>query len=766
MFRMEGNYVDGFKVICMDGLEMKYDNSLERIILVTAGAGDLFLFVKTASPDYWQLKHVDKGSFINETQYEACLYGSNDDPGNRILFIDGAYAPYEGAPLLSTADAPKWHYLLNCRAERVLKFRGLNEQIYTEAMAEGGVKQDSQLFRFEGTYKNGFKIVSKLGGELKYNSSTQRFTAAEAGAGDITFKFEKSSNLEYGNDKWAVWHSESKGINAHNTKVDEVTIYNLGDNGSVWEFIHVSRLLTITVNSEEKGTLNKGTGLFVDSSEIAIVATPKPHFGLVSWTVDDVNTPAASDTLKLTLDKDITLAANFAGNDTLLKTLTVTTEDGQDRLFPAFNRLASVQTARVPYSATSISIRAEVQHELSLLVGDTGTHTLSGDSSSYNITVTAESGATKIYTIEVRRVAQNASSDVSLTVTAGEGTEVVTIGDDTIKVSLPSDSSRITIAASVPAGAVFVGDTGTFVLAADQDSMLSITVLAEDAETSKTYTIIAHHKSNNPLLKSLAIFAGSATDNNLLSPAFSVDRTSYTATVSKSEASVTIAAAAQSSYATVAGSGNKTLAGAADTLRVTVTSEEGQATATYTIVMRYRNNDATLKSLVITGNSGEAVALSPEFSPSIVEYTVRTASPSVTVTAASNDENASVNPARRAITLQEGNNLHQITVTAEDGVATKTYSINIVLGDEETAASTLALDHLTIYPNPATDGVLTIENGDLKAGEQVELYSMAGIRVATFEASAGAQTVINVSHLPKGAYIVKLGKRTAKIVKN
>ena len=83
-----------------------------------------------------------------------------------------------------------------------------------------------------------------------------------------------------------------------------------------------------------------------------------------------------------------------------------------------------------------------------------------------------------------------------------------------------------------------------------------------------------------------------------------------------------------------------------------------------------------------------------------------------------------------------------------------------------TGVSTLALGHLTIYPNPATDGVLTIKNGDLKAGDQVEVYSIAGSRVATFEASAGAQTVINVSLLPKGAYIVKLGKRAAKVVLN
>jgi hypothetical protein len=765
MFRMEGNYVDGFKVICMDAnMEMKHDNAANRIILVAAGQGDLFLFVKTASPDYWQLKHVDKGSFINETANELCLYGTDDDAGNRILFIDGNYDPYLGAPILSTANDPKWHYLLNSRANRVLKFRGLDEQIYTETIADGGVKQDSQLFRFEGTYKDGFKIISKLGGELKYNSSNGRFTAVAAG--DNTFKFEKSSNLTYGNDKWGIWHSESKGLNAHNTKTDEVTIYSLSDAGSVWGFIHVSRLLNITFDPA-KGTLNKGSGLFVDSSEITIVATPKPHFGLQKWTINSKDTVTTGDTLQLKLDHDITLAANFAGNDTLLKTLTVTTADGKNRLFPDFNQLLSAQTARLPYGATSITIGAEVQHDLSSITGDTGTYMISADDVTYQIVVNAENGATKTYAIRVLRAPASASSDASLTVTANNGVNVEPLGDDSIKLSLPGDSSTITIAARVMSGAVFVGDTGTFKIAADKDSSLSITVLAPDYETVKTYAILVHHKSKNALLKSLAIYAGSATDGiSLLSPAFAQDRVQYTATASKSLESVTIVAAAQSSYADIAGAGQKTLTGAADAFQITVTPEEGQP-ITYSITISYLNNDATLKSIVITDNNEAIIPINPTFDPNVIQYTAQTKKPSVTVIAAPNDNNARVDPARKTITLAEKNNQHTITVTAQDDETRKTYTVVITLGEEEeTAVGALALGALTIFPNPVANGLLTVENGDLKAGDKVALYSLTGSLVATFEASAGAKTVINVAHLPKGAYIVKLGKRAAKVVVN
>jgi hypothetical protein len=762
MFRMEGNYVDGFKVICMqDGLEMKHNSSANRIILVAAGEGDLFLFASTAVSDVWQLRRLDGGGFINETGGEACLYNYDRDAGNGIRFVDGSYNPYLGAPLLSTSSNPKWYYLLNSRANRVLKYRGIGERVYTEAIADGGVKQDSQLFRFEGVYKNGFKIISKMGGELKYNSDTARFFIQEAG--DDFFKFEKSSNLTYGSDKWGVWHSESKGLNAHNAKVEEVTIYSLSDNGSVWGFIHVSRYFGVTVNDPAKGKLDKASGLYVDSSEITVVATPEPHFGLKSWTINSVETPATSDTLKLALNKDITLVANFAGNDTLLKTLTVTTTDGKNRLFPTFNRFASGQTARVPSSATGIRIEAEVQHELSTLVGDTGTHVLNGDVASYQITVTAENGAAKVYTITVHRAQAGASSDVSLTVTSDAWATVDNSDDLNRLVSIPADSSKVTIGASVAEGAVFVGDTGAFELVADRDSLLSITVMAASCDTSQTYLITAHRKSRVNLLKSLTI-TESGSASNLLSPTFSADRVSYSASISQSATGVTIAAIPQSTYATVTGSGDKALTGVADTFRITVTPEEGDA-ATYAIAISYLSNDATLKSIVITGSDNEAVALKPTFSPTVESYEARTASPTVTVAATANEENASVNPARKTITLTEGNNLYSIQVTAQDG-ASKTYTVIIALGEEQTAVETLALGSLTIYPNPVTGGVITIENGDLKAGEQVEVYSIAGSLVATFEASVGAQTVINVSRLPKGAYIVKLGKRAAKAVIN
>ncbi|GHV72194.1 hypothetical protein FACS1894201_00100 [Bacteroidia bacterium] len=77
---------------------------------------------------------------------------------------------------------------------------------------------------------------------------------------------------------------------------------------------------------------------------------------------------------------------------------------------------------------------------------------------------------------------------------------------------------------------------------------------------------------------------------------------------------------------------------------------------------------------------------------------------------------------------------------------------------------------LLIYPNPVVNGELRIENGDLliENGElRVEIYNVNGVLVAARRALPlqGGNITIDISHLPAGEYIVKVGNRTAKVVK-
>lgn len=65
------------------------------------------------------------------------------------------------------------------------------------------------------------------------------------------------------------------------------------------------------------------------------------------------------------------------------------------------------------------------------------------------------------------------------------------------------------------------------------------------------------------------------------------------------------------------------------------------------------------------------------------------------------------------------------------------------------------------YPNPASTE-LTVESAQLKAGDKLELFSVTGVRVRQYKAS-GSTTIINLSGLPEGEYILRAGGASVKL---
>ncbi|MDR3296908.1 MAG: choice-of-anchor J domain-containing protein [Prevotellaceae bacterium] len=96
-----------------------------------------------------------------------------------------------------------------------------------------------------------------------------------------------------------------------------------------------------------------------------------------------------------------------------------------------------------------------------------------------------------------------------------------------------------------------------------------------------------------------------------------------------------------------------------------------------------------------------------------------------------------------------------VVSTADLTVPVLLAALNTGLGSE-----TLAL---AVFPNPATT-LLTITNAQLQAGDRIEVYNLNGTLVAAYTA-AGKSATISLANLPQGNYIVKVGNRIAKIVK-
>jgi hypothetical protein len=90
---------------------------------------------------------------------------------------------------------------------------------------------------------------------------------------------------------------------------------------------------------------------------------------------------------------------------------------------------------------------------------------------------------------------------------------------------------------------------------------------------------------------------------------------------------------------------------------------------------------------------------------------------------------------------------------------TKTLTVSPALAVE---SSTVAL--LQVYPNPVVSELI-IDNGQLSVGNEVKIYNVNGGLVGVYDVTDAASTTINIAHLPAGTYIVKLGNKTAKVVK-
>jgi Glycosyl hydrolase catalytic core/Cadherin-like beta sandwich domain/Secretion system C-terminal sorting domain len=228
------------------------------------------------------------------------------------------------------------------------------------------------------------------------------------------------------------------------------------------------------------------------------------------------------------------------------------------------------------------------------------------------------------------------------------------------------------------------------------NNIIDVRVTSQDGSTIKTYTINVLRPSVNADLAGLTINSGS------LSPVFSAATTSYTAT-STNAATVLVTPTVDEPNATIdirANSGTYTPAtngvgstvtigniSANNTINVRVTAQNGTTIKTYTINIRRLSTNNNLTSLVLSAGT-----LSPSFATNTTTYTtsVSNTTNSITVTPTSTSSVATIEArvnaesfatvtsgsASNTLNLNIGSNTIEVKVTAEDGIAIRTYTIN------------------------------------------------------------------------------------------
>ena len=372
----------------------------------------------------------------------------------------------------------------------------------------------------------------------------------------------------------------------------------------------------------------------------------------------------------------ITVIKADPSTDNTLKTLTTNTGTWDK----AFSPSQTSYIVTVPYATSSIMLSATVNDVLSTATG-MGTKTLVVGNNTFEITVTAQSGDKKVYTVTVNRKAASTDNTLkSLTTNTGTWDKAFSPSETSYKVTVPYTTSGITITAAANDALSTVSGAGNKSLNVGDNSFV-ITVKAESG-AQKQYTVtVTREKCTDNTLKSLSV------TGYTLTPSFSPSVSEYKLSVPYSVNSITLSAQANHTTATVSGVGTKTLAVGENTFPITVTAQNG-TTKVYTLIVTRKaaSTDNNLKSLTI--NTG---TLLPAFSPSQTSYevTVPYAVSSITLTAVVNDALSTLSGTGTK-ELSVGKNVFEITVTAQSS-AKKVYTVTVTRQNASTDNSLKSL---------------------------------------------------------------------------
>ena len=254
----------------------------------------------------------------------------------------------------------------------------------------------------------------------------------------------------------------------------------------------------------------------------------------------------------------------------------------------------------------------------------------------------------------------------------------------------PTDNTGGAMVDIMPADRDSLEDGHQVYLAPGAHTAITVTVTAENGSTN-TYTFMVYRLRVPPFMD--ATLSELRLSGAVLSPVFDPKRTEYTATAAYNTDITTVTATANDigamvpvvgSDALVEERGNQVTLSSrnATIITVTVEAEGGDPTddadnGVYEITV-YRDpapsSDATLQTLTLSG-----ITLSPAFDPATTEYTAEVETLDMTmVVAMATHSGATVEGAvQRSLTV--GENVIMVTVAAEDGETSQTYTVTVTV---------------------------------------------------------------------------------------
>ncbi|MCI5967208.1 MAG: cadherin-like beta sandwich domain-containing protein [Tenericutes bacterium] len=436
-----------------------------------------------------------------------------------------------------------------------------------------------------------------------------------------------------------------------------------------------------------------------NTHQLNIVATPnddlatKTGDGLVRINTGNNKitiTVIAHDT-NITHDYIINVKRNL-NDDTSIKNITLA---GVNATYNQSTKKYEVTVPNNITEANSTNLIVEVNDPITSLdkkatVSFVSTPLVTTSTNEVVITVTAENGTIKPYTLVVTRTKSNVATLDSLTVTNGSFNP--SFNKDTLEynVTVPVETTDFDVnAITTEPHASITSGIGHYSMT-ESTKKIEVVVASEDLTETKTYKLnISRTKSSDNTLSSITVSEGS------LSPAFNQNTTSYTVNVGGSVDSIDIEATLSDSRAKIlSGTGTHDLNVGNNTITITVESESGAKQNYVITVVRAKKENNDLLTLTVDGNPVK------DFNKDTLEYTldnVLYTKTSIEIGATAVDNDATIS-GLGAKGLTTGLNTFEVIVTAQNGT-TKTYKINVTRNKNNNAnLSLLAVTGYALVP--------------------------------------------------------------------
>src|SRR5574344_783211 len=365
----------------------------------------------------------------------------------------------------------------------------------------------------------------------------------------------------------------------------------------------------------------------------------------------------------------------------------ITTSEGV--LVPTFDGNTLEYSIDVKNSVTSITVTGTPLVSTTKVVGN-NTYTLNTGDNTINLITTAEDGTTSItYKLVITRDKSDNANISSLYMEEGVLSPTFSSAVINYTTTIPYDKTSANFHVTLEdSNATYKVSNNTNLVVGD--NTVTITVTSVDG-TTKDYTVIVTREEENTASNYLSSLT---TNEGTISPSFNKDTSYYTLTVDYSVSSITLNGVLEDSSATMTGNKTYNLNVGDNLTYIRVTSSDAKTREYQGLVTRKPNTDARVGSFAISGS-----ILSPNCDKDTTTYSLTTTDSSLTFDEITTyDSNATYKVIGNSFPTNT-NYVVTITVTAQDGVTTNTYTLNVTKNaSNNNNLASLSVEGYTISP--------------------------------------------------------------------